>query len=229
MTRQVTGISSMATRQILADLGAAYLERSGVEIAIKSLGGVEAARQVRAGQPIDVVVLAATVMEQLEAEGHIAPGTRVAVARSAIAVAVRAGARRPGLEDEEAVNRAMLDAGAVGYSTGPSGDHLVRLWERWGVADAMIGRAVQAPPGVPVGAMVASGKVELGIQQLSELLHVPGIEVVGLLPPAIQATTVFTAGVAATSDQPDKARGFLDFLVSPETEAVKRRYGMEPA
>jgi molybdate transport system substrate-binding protein len=229
MTGQITGVSSMATRQILADLAESYERRTGCRVAIRSMGGVEAARLVRAGEPTDVIVLASNVMEQLEAEGHLVSRSRVGFARSGIAMAVPSGARRPSINDEESVKQAILDARTVCYSTGPSGDHLMRLWERWGIGEAVSQRTLQAPPGVPVGAVVARGEADLGFQQLSELLHVPGIDVVGPLPPEIQAVTVFSAGVSNTSSQCEKARALVAYLSSPEAEAVKRQHGMKPA
>jgi molybdate transport system substrate-binding protein len=229
MIGQIKGISSMATRRVLAELAESYGGRTGRRVVIEAVGGVEAARRVRAGEPTDVVVLASSVMERLEAEGHLVPGSRADVARSGMAVAVRAGAPRPSLENGEAVKRAILDARRICYSTGPSGDHLKRLWERWGIAEAASQRALQAPPGVPVGALVAQGDADLGFQQLSELLHLPGIDIVGPLPPEVQAVTVFAAGVASMSSQPDAARAFVAYLASPEAEAAKRRHGMEPA
>ena len=145
-------------------------------MAIQSMGGVEAARLVRAGEPADIVVLASKVMEQLEAEGHLVSGSRVGFARSGIAMAVPSGVQRPSVSDEASVKQAILDARKICYSTGPSGDHLMQLWERWGIAGSVSQRALQAPPGVPVGTVVARGDADLGFQQLSELLHVPGIE-----------------------------------------------------
>ena len=229
MSNRLTGISSMATRQILADLAASYEQRTGIEFAIRPMGGVEAARLVRAGEPADIVVLASNVMEKLEAEGHIVPGTRVGFARSGIAMAIRSGASRPNVRDEESVRQAILDARRICYSTGPSGDHLLQLWERWGIAETVSQRALQAPPGVPVGTLVAEGEADLGFQQLSELMHVPGIEILGPLPPEIQSVTVFTAGVSGMSLQPEKAQALLAYLTSPQAEAPKRQYGMEPA
>ena len=229
MTGQITGISSMATRQILAELARAYGQRSGLQVAIEAMGGVDAARRVRAGEPTDVVVLASNVMEQLEDEGHLVPESRADFARSGMAVAVRSGAPRPSLENENAVRQAVLNARAVGYSTGPSGDHLKRLWEGWGIAEAVSQRALQAPAGVPVGVLVARGEADLGFQQLSELLHVPGIEIVGPLPREIQVVTVFSAGVSKTSSQANETRALVAYLTSPEAEAVKRQHGMDPA
>ncbi|WP_445503565.1 substrate-binding domain-containing protein [Microvirga sp. G4-2] len=229
MTNQLNFISSMATRQILGDLAEPYEQRTGLRITIKAMGGVEAAQLVRAREPADIIVLAPKVMEQLEAEGYIVPGTRVGFARSGIAMAIRAGALRPRIDDEAAVKQAVLESGKICYSTGPSGDHLMHLWERWGIAGSVSQRALRAPPGVPVGTLVAQGEADLGFQQLSELLHVPGIEIIGPLPPEIQAVTVFTAGVCNTSSQPDKARALIAYLTSSEAEAAKRQHGMEPA
>lgn len=229
MADRVDGVSSMATRQILADLAGLHEQRTGIPVAIRSMGGVEAARLVRAGEPADLVVLASPVMEQLEAEGHIEAGSLTGFARSGIAIAARSGLPRLPVDDEEAVRQAILAAGTVSYSTGPSGDHLMRLLDRWGLAELASRRFVQAPPGVPVGTVVARGEADLGFQQLSELLPVPGIDILGPLPPEIQAVTVFTAGLSRTSPRPAQARAFIDFLNSSEAAAVKRRHGMEPA
>jgi molybdate transport system substrate-binding protein len=105
----------------------------------------------------------------------------------------------------------------------------LQLIDRWGISGSMADHLIQAPPGVPVGTMLAQGEADLGFQQLSELLHVPGIEVVGPLPSEIQAVTVFTAGVTQTSSQPEQACALVAFLTSPDAEAAKRQQGMEPA
>ena len=106
---------------------------------------------------------------------------------------------------------------------------LTNLFERWGIADTVRDRIVQAPPGVPVGQLVASGEVEVGFQQLSELMHLPGIDVLGPLPPGSEIITTFSAGLCATSTQPEAVRSLLAFMTSPVAMEAKRRHGMEPA
>ena len=228
MSPRITAISSMATRQLLAELARAFEQRSGCTVAIESVGGVDAARRVQAGEPFDVVVLASDAIDRLIASGQVV-GERVDLVRSPVAIAVRAGAPHPDVASELAVRRAVLAAGHICYSTGPSGVHLARLFERWGIAQEIRNRVVQAPPGVPVGTLVARGDVELGFQQLSELMHLDGIDVLGPLPDEIQFITIFSAGLCAVSAHADAVRAMLEFMTSPEAAVVKRRYGMEPA
>lgn len=219
----------MATRQVLAELGAAFEQRSGCAVVFESVGGVDAAKRVAAGEVFDLVVLASDAIDKLIAAGHLRAGSRVDLVRSGVAVAVRAGAAIPDLSTEDAVRAAVLAARSVSCSTGPSGVALGKLFERWGIAEQIAGRMVQAPPGVPVGTLVARGEVELGFQQLSELLHVEGIVVAGPLPPAIQIVTTFSAGIPVGTARAEEVRALLDFMVSPAADEAKQRQGMEPA
>jgi molybdate transport system substrate-binding protein len=229
MNQPLSGISSMATRQVLAELADAYRQRAGQAVLFESVGGVDAAKRVAAGEAFDLVVLASDAIAKLTASGHIVAGSSVDLVRSGVALAVRAGAPLPDLSSEAAVRAAVLAAPRISCSTGPSGVALAQLFERWGVADEIKARLVTPPPGVPVGSLVASGQVDLGFQQLSELIHLEGIAVVGPLPPAIQITTTFSAGVCAASAQPHAVRELLAYMASPQADAAKRRQGMAPA
>ena len=219
----------MATKAVLADLANAYETRSGRMVVIESVGGVDAAKRVQAGEPFDVVVLASDAIDKLLAAGHLVAGSQVALARSGVAVAVPAGAPRPDIGSEAALRRAVEAAPSIGYSTGPSGVALARLFERWGLTERIRDRIVTPTPGFPVGMLVARGAVALGFQQLSELIHVADIDVLGPLPPAIQIVTTFSAAVGARARQPDEARALLAFLASPAAMDAKRRQGMEAA
>ena len=228
MTAPLTGISSMATRQVLAELTGAYTARAGQAVAIESVGGVDAAKRVAAGEAFDVVILASDAIDKLIAAGHLQPG-RVDLVRSGVAACVREGAPPPDLSSEASVKAAVLAADRISYSTGPSGVALQKLFEHWGIAEAMAAKTVQAPPGVPVASLVAKGEVTLGFQQLSELLHVQGITVVGGLPEPIQIVTVFSAGLPVNAPRAEAVRALLAFMTSPDAAAAKQRQGMSPA
>ncbi len=229
MKTPLSGISSMATRRLLADLAADYTRQSGRVLAVESVGGVEAAKRVQAGEAFDVVVLASDAIDTLIASGHLVAGSKVDLVRSPVAIAVRAGKPQPDVGSEETVKQAVLAARSISYSTGPSGVFLMKLFDRWGITQAIASRLVQAPPGVPVGTLVARGEVELGFQQLSELIHLDGITVVGNLPPAIACITTFSAARCPGSAQAEAVREMLHFMSSPDADATKRRQGMEPA
>lgn len=229
MSSSLRGISSMATRQVLAELATAWQARGGEALRLESVGGVDAAKRVQAGEEdFDLVFLAADAIGKLRATGRVQADSQVDLMRSDTAVAVRAGATPPAIDTEEALRAAVLAASSVGYSTGPSGVALQALFARWGIANAVRARTVQAPPGVPVGSLVASGEVALGFQQLSELIHVTGIAIVGPLPAPVRIDTVFSAGVVAGSAHAEAARRLLAFMASPEAAEAKRRQGMEP-
>jgi molybdate transport system substrate-binding protein len=227
----IKGISSMATRQLLAELVAEYKKSANVDIVIESVGGVDAAKRVanssQEGEAFDVVILASDAIDKLIASGHIDPTSKVDLVNSGVAVAVQAGAVTPDISSEAAVKAAVLAAKTISYSTGPSGVALAQLFECWGIDSQIANRIVKAPPGVPVGSLVAKDEVELGFQQLSELIHLEGISIVGPLPPEIQITTTFSAGVCTASTQAGAVREMLAYMASPAAAAAKLRQGME--
>lgn len=222
-------ISSMATKKLLGELIHLYeQQRPNVSIHLESVGGVDAARRLQAGEALDGAVLASDAIDKLMSSGHILTASRVDIVRSDVAIAVKQGTPLPDVSNEDAVRQAVLSARTIGYSTGPSGVQLAALFERWGIAEEVKNKIVVPPPGVPVGSLVASGEVALGFQQLSELMHLSGITVIGTLPPPIAISTIFSCGVATASKQPDAVRDLFAFLASPETAMPKRNNGMEP-
>ena len=219
----------MATRQILEDLARSFSAAKGIDIAFTAVGGVEAAARVRKGAAVDLIALASGPLDTLGQEGWLAPGLRVDYARSGMAVAIRSGAPRPDLSDEAAVRQTMQAAGRIAYSTGPSGDHVLSLWKRWGMTDELASKALRAPPGIPVASLLASGEADLGLQQESELIGAAGIDILGPLPPEIQLTTLFAAAAGAGCTDIAAATEFLAWISSADAATVIRRYGMMPA
>jgi molybdate transport system substrate-binding protein len=222
-------LSSMATRELLAKLSAQYERSHAKPVVTEAAGGVDVAKRVQGGEPVDVVVLASNVIDKLISEGKLLGASRLDLVKSGVAIAVRAGAARPHIATEDEVKQAVRAAKSLCYSTGPSGVHLEKTFERWGVLAEIRTRIIVAPPGIPVGTLLARGEAELGFQQLSELKNVAGVEVLGPLPDAIQTITIFSGGIGAHSSEPRAARALLEYLAAPEATAIKRSFGMEPA
>lgn len=220
-------ISSMATRQVLADLAAA----SGTPVDIESVGGVDAARRVAQGEPFDLVFLASGALASLVEAGHVDGATLVPLLLSQVAVAVPSDSDEPAVRpsgaafaDAAGVREALLAASRIGYSTGPSGTALVELIDQWGLTDLVAERLVQARPGVPVARLIAEGEVDLGFQQLSELVGEPGVSILGVLPEDCAIDTVFAGAVATTSTDPARAAALLAFFASREAAPIKARH-----
>jgi molybdate transport system substrate-binding protein len=184
--------------------------------------------RLQRGEPADVVILASQALDDLIAQGTVSAGSRVDLARSNIGMAVRAGARKPDISTVEALKRTLLQAKSIAYSSSASGVYLsTELFPRLGIAGEIAGRT-QRIESERVGTVVARGDAEIGFQQISELIPVPGIDYVGPLPPEVQRVTVFSAGVAAGAKAPDDARAFIGFLASPAAAPAITRSGMEP-
>lgn len=219
----------MATRLLLSELLEQYAAQGGCTMQLESVGGVDAAKRVQAGESFDIVFLASDAIDKLVASGQLDGTSKVNLADSGVVLAVRSGAPRPDISSAEAVRQAVLSARTISYSTGPSGVALAKLFEAWGIAQQIKERIVTPPPGIPVGSLVARGEVELGFQQLSELIHLQGIELLGNLPDAIQITTTFSAAIAKASAYKPQAQALLRFLTSEPAASAIHKQGMEPA
>jgi molybdate transport system substrate-binding protein len=226
LRQPLIGISSMATRQLLAELARVNALAVGTALALESVGGVDAARRVQAGEPFDLVFLASDAIAKLVNSGHVIKDSCVDLVRSQVAVAVKSGATVPSIATAADVRQAVVSAASVGYSTGPSGSAMLALLERWGILAEVQSNLRQAPAGVPVAAMVASGEVALGFQQRSEMIDAAGIQVIGDLPAEIAIVTVFSGGVCSVSMRGAEARALLLEFTSPRYAAIKFQHGM---
>lgn len=217
-----------ALKEPLAELAAGFEKSSGHKV-IFLWGGTEAlTKRVAAGEAADIVVIAAPNIDRLIAEGKLAAGSRADIAKSGVGVAVRSGLPKPDVSSAEAVKRAVLEAKSVAYSTGPSGFYLAELFNRMGVSEQIKDKVKQPPSGAQVGELLARGEADLGFQQVSELMHVKGIDYLGPLPPEIQHTTVYSAGVHGAVPPSEAAKALVKALTSPAAAPALRKVGMEP-
>lgn len=221
---KLKGISSMATKALLGDLVRAYQALHDVELDIESVGGVVAADRVKANEPFDLVMLASGALDKLIAQ-NLVKG-KVVLAYSDVAVAVPEQSVNFRIDTEDALRETLLGVNTIGYSTGPSGDGLLKLFERWGLSDVLQKKLIQAPAGRSVGTLVADGTVQIGFQQYSELFTVDGIKVLGLMPKGCEIITTFCAGMGATSVQGELSKQFLQFLETANLADIKRQNGM---
>ena len=223
-------ISSMATRQLLADLAAQHERQTGEPWRIESVGGVDAARRVAAGESFDLVLLADDAIDGLIAQGHLLAGSRTDWVLSTVVVAVPQGVTPPPIASEAQLKLAVEQADSLGISTGPSGAYVEKLIRGWGLGDLLDQRRVVPPPGTPVGQYLAQGKVALGFQQRSEMVGIEGVQVLGPLPDPVGYNTVFSAGIP-TARPPGHPRReainrFLAHLTSEAALSFKLQHGM---
>jgi molybdate transport system substrate-binding protein len=184
--------------------------------------------RLQRGEPVDLVILADSALEDLIAQGKVRRGSRVDLVRSTIGLAVRAGAPKPDISTIAALTRTLLDAKSIAYSASASGVYVsTELYKRLGIADRVAAKSRRIES-ERVGAVVARGDAEIGFQQVSELLPIEGITYLGPLPEEVQRVTVFSAGIAANAKSPDAARALVAFLQSAAAAPVISKTGLEP-
>jgi len=225
---EINVMSSLAIKEAYLELVPPFEKQSGHRVATEWVGMVDIRKRMLAGETVDLVIGSAAAIDDLIQARKLAP-RRVDLAKSGVAVAVRAGAPRPDISSGEALKRALVAAKSIGYSSGPSGVYLVELFERMGIAEQMKSKIQQTPPGTPVGPLIARGEVEIGFQQMSELLPTQGIDIIGPLPADIQLITVFSAAAHVGATQVEAAKAWTRFLASPAAAPVLRKKGLDPA
>jgi len=217
---------SAAFKEAYLELTPQFEKATGHKLTTAWVASVEMMQRLKGGEQVDLVILSAASLDELKKAGIVAE--RFDIAKSGVGVAVKTGAPKPDISSGEAVKRSVLAAKGIAYSKGPSGIYLIKLFERWGISEQIKSKVKQVQ-GEPAGASAARGEVELAFQQVSELLPVPGIELVGPLPPDIQEITTFAAGVHARAAAPNEARALVQFFKAPAAVPVIRKKGMEPA
>jgi molybdate transport system substrate-binding protein len=228
MPAEVKVLSSLATREAYLELVPQFERETGHKIVTVWSGTTDIAKRLAAGEIHDLVVTSSTSQSELIEQGKIVGASLTALAHCGVGVAARAGLPRPDIGTAGAFKLAMLAAKTVAYSTGPSGVYVAKLFERLGIADAMKPKTRQVPSGMTVGPFVAKGEADIGFQQESELVHVPGIDYIGPLPPELQNVTIFSAGVHTQAAHPDAAEALLRFLTTPAAAAVMKKHGLQP-
>jgi len=230
---QLTVVSSGGFAAALKLLVPAYTQQSGDVVALAwgpSMGDTPntvPARLAR-GETIDVVIMVGYALDDLAKQGKVTAASKVALARSGIGLAVKAGAPHPDITTVDGLKRALLAAPSIAYSDSASGVYIEReMFKTLGIQDQVAGKA-RMIPAEPVGAVVARGDAALGFQQISELKPIPGIELVGPLPAPVQKYTVFSAGIVATSKHSQVAERLIRFLAAPSSRQAILDSGMEP-
>jgi molybdate transport system substrate-binding protein len=221
-------LSTNGVATVLRELAPQFERAKDHKLAITFGATARLKEKIGEGAPFDVAILTAEATDELIKQGRIT-GARADLAKSGIGVAVRAGARKPDIGTAAAFKRALLDAKSVAYSAqGMSGVYFASLLDRLGIAGEIRPKA-KVQQGTPTGEAAARGEAELAIQQISELLPVAGIELVGPLPAELQLYTVFSAGLGAQAAQKDAGRALIDFLSAQMTKPLLAAKGLEPA
>lgn len=233
MPTEIKVLSTTAMKTSIDDLAPDFERDTGSKLVCTYGPSARITKLAADGEPHDVAIVTAEGIEQLSGQGRIVPGTRSDIARSPMALAVQKGASRPDISSADKFKQAMLAAKSLGMSNpvggGQSGANLMKIFERLGIAEAMKGKLMFGPGGPAglIGNFLVRREVEVGIQQLPELMAVPGIDIIGPLPPDIQMTTVFSAGLSTSAKNVDGAKALIRHLTTPKAAAVMKTRGME--
>jgi molybdate transport system substrate-binding protein len=225
---EITVLSTQATEQAYRELLPQFEKASGHTVKTTYTGTLDAKKRIAAGEFFDLLIMASPEIDAFIISGTLAPGSRIDLAKSGVGIGVKAGAPKPDIGTTEAFKKTLLAAKSIGYSTGPSGNYVIGLFDRLGIADQVKPKLKQTPTGVFVGSIVASGEVEIGIQQVSEMSHFEGVDYVGPLPADIQKMTIFASGIAANAKQAEAAKAWVKFMTAPSSAQAFKKRGMEP-
>lgn len=222
-------LSSTAMREALDEVVPGFEKQSGHKVTISFYPAATLVLKVKEGAPADLVMTTPDNLSALMAAKHLVDGTRVDFAHARVGVAVKADAPKPDISTPQALKAAFLAAKSIGISRGPSGVHLLGQMAKIGIAEEVKAKMVQPDLGVRVGKMVADGKAEIGVQQVGELLPIPGITYLGPLPDELQTVIVYGMGRSANATQWDAAATLVKYLTSPAVGPMLKKIGLDPA
>lgn len=222
-------LGSTAMREALDELVPHFEKESGHKVIMSLYPAATLVTKVKEGAPADLVMTTPDNLAALMGSRHLVEGTRVDFVHSRVGVAMKAGAPKPDIGTPEALKAAFLAAKSIGISRGPSGVHLLNAMAKIGIADQVKAKMVQPDLGVRVGTLVADGKAEIGVQQIGELLPIPGIVYIGPLPGELQTVIVYGMGRSANAKQWDAASTLVKFLTSPAVAPMLKKIGLDPA
>ena len=235
---EIKVLSAVGMRQVMFDLGPEFERATSRSLAITFDSTGRIAKRIASGEMVDVVVINRSAVEALGTDGTVVASSVAHIARSVAAVAVREGAAKPDISSPEAFKRLLLSATLVARPPpdvgGSSGDHIVKVLERLGIATEVSAKSVLVMPGDPgqvaesPGDAVAKGKADIALHQLQELMAVRGIEIVGPFPGNLQGNFTFSAAICASAKDTDGAKALIEFLRTPHARDVIRAKGMEP-
>jgi molybdate transport system substrate-binding protein len=222
-------LSTRATEELYRELIPQFEQQFGHKVTTTFTGTADVQKRIAAGEVYDIVIIIDTAIDDFIRSGKVMAGSRVDIARSIIGVGVHAGLPKPDISSAEHLKNALLAAKSVGYSTGPSGDAVIGMLRKMGIADAVKPKLRQPPSGTLVGSIIASGEAEIGFQQANELDHLAGVDYLGPLPAAFQEKTARSGGVMVGAKEPDAAGQLLKFISGPAAAPVIRKHGLDPA
>jgi molybdate transport system substrate-binding protein len=222
-------LGSTAMREALDELVPLFEQISGHKVVRSLYPAASLVVKVKEGAPADLVLTTPDNVDTLLRDGKLVPGTRVDFVHSRVGVAVRAGAPKPDVSTPDGLRAAFLAARSIGISRGPSGVHLLSAMAKIGIADQVKAKMVQPELGVRVGTLVAKGEAEIGVQQIGELLPIPGIDYVGPLPNELQTVIVYALVRHADAKEWPAAEALVKFLTAPERAPLLKKIGLDPA
>ncbi len=225
---EISVLALAGTKEAVEELIPVFEKQSGNKVTMTFLGSVDIRKKIAADEAYDLIITAHPDLEAFIKQGKVAEKSIVDLMKTGIGIAVRQGLPKPDVSTADALKASLLSAKSIAYSTGLSGTYIETMMKKMGIFDQLQGRLRQAPPSVSVGGFLVKGDADMGFQQIPEIFEFPGVTYVGPLPPELQNTTQFAAGISSKEKAVEPGRKFIEFLASPEAVGAIRRHGMEP-